>query len=366
MPGIINITLVILMLFLLLLFTIVLLHKGRSQYSNVLLAVYLISQIAGISTALLRYIFPGESEASLILYPVIFTWAPFFYFYIISLLYSDYRIIPSSGWWHFIPSIVVVIIVVLHFQLARQGFVVLSDKSITSRLLNMVFNVQIISYNIAAYLRYRAYNRKLKQEYSIIDESANMWLKTSLFGFMAACLVVQLSRYSLQAGLISAQVSFLSGNITFFLFFNLLFYKAIISPDILIRSHIKEKYKSSALNIQEANKILNSLERYMGEQKPYIDAMLSLKALALQTGINERQLSQVINEHRNQNFFDFINSYRVEYAKQLLSDNVNMRRTMFDIMFDAGFNSKSTFNAAFKKHAGITPSDFKKKKIVTV
>lgn len=129
-------------------------------------------------------------------------------------------------------------------------------------------------------------------------------------------------------------------------------------PDIFYND--KDKYYYSNLEPEEAKHYLNKLDEYMKKKRPYTDSMISLKKVSSETGIPERHLSQVINEYKKQNFYDFINFYRVEEVKQLLKDPENIKRTLFDILFEAGFNSKTSFNAAFKKYTGTTPSEFRK------
>ena len=360
----INIALIVLMLFLLSIFSILLFHKGRGHYPNILLAIYLISQIIGIADGLLKFGFPDGKGFPYIFFPIIFVWVPFFYFYIMSLLYSDFRL-TWKHWFHFVPFVVVLAFTTKYFYLQEYSVRIqlISNNEIYQILFHyfgMIFNTQIVVYNVVALVQYRKYQKKLKDEYSVIDYAGNNWLKTALFGFVAACLIVQVGNYSQRFNVLTSVNWYFVGNMAFFIFFNILFYKAIISPDILNRSLIREKYKHSALNVTEANKILGLLEKNMTQRKPFTDASLSLKGLSAIIDIPERYLSQVINEHRQQNFFDFVNSYRVKYAMELLKEKSNNRRTMLDIMFDAGFNSKSTFNNAFKKHSGYTPSDFKK------
>jgi len=69
-------------------------------------------------------------------------------------------------------------------------------------------------------------------------------------------------------------------------------------------------------------------------------------------------LSQVINQQSGKNFFKFINEYRVEEAKRLLTDQSTQKYTILAIAYDCGFNSKSSFNTIFKQYTGKTPSDF--------
>jgi len=119
------------------------------------------------------------------------------------------------------------------------------------------------------------------------------------------------------------------------------------------------RYKKSGLDKETSQSFLVELTSHMEENKPYLEGGLSLPQLAEQLGITPNYLSQIINEQRQLNFYDFINHYRVEEAKHLIctEDNPNI----LQIAFNAGFNSKSAFYLAFKKATGITPTQFKKK-----
>ena len=98
----------------------------------------------------------------------------------------------------------------------------------------------------------------------------------------------------------------------------------------------------------------------METEKPYLDGKLSLKKVATDLGISTNYLSQVINENLNKNFFDFVNEYRVEMVKEMIIDPSNKNYTLLAIAYDCGFNSKSSFNSIFKKHTGLTPTEYQK------
>ena len=86
--------------------------------------------------------------------------------------------------------------------------------------------------------------------------------------------------------------------------------------------------------------------------------MLSLKEVADELRIPINQLSHIINGQIGKNFFDFVNSYRVEEFKSRASQPDYQNYTLISIAYDSGFNSKATFNRVFKNYTGQTPSDF--------
>ena len=68
----------------------------------------------------------------------------------------------------------------------------------------------------------------------------------------------------------------------------------------------------------------------------------------------------MINSKFGQNFYDFVNHYRIEEAKSIMVSNTDDKKTILEILYEVGFNSKSAFNNAFKKNTGKTPSEFKR------
>ncbi len=121
-----------------------------------------------------------------------------------------------------------------------------------------------------------------------------------------------------------------------------------------------EKYVKSALSDEQSQRILDRLNRTMKKDKPYLNSNLTLPELSKSISTSPNYLSQVINEQLQMNFFDYVNSYRIESAKNLIANPLPHTTTILDIAMESAFNSKSAFYSAFKKQTGITPSQFKK------
>ena len=96
----------------------------------------------------------------------------------------------------------------------------------------------------------------------------------------------------------------------------------------------------------------------MEQEKLYRETDLTLQNLADKIQLPSYQVSQAINEGMKMNFYDLVNGYRVEEAKRLLLDEKNKNFTILSVGFEAGFNSKTTFNTVFKKFTGLTPTEF--------
>jgi len=122
-----------------------------------------------------------------------------------------------------------------------------------------------------------------------------------------------------------------------------------------------EKYKSSSLSGKQSEIYLRKLLELMEVEKLFLDPDLSLGTLAQRVGCTKENLSQVINEQTGLNFKNFLNKYRVAEAEKKLADPKENQFVLMKIAFDVGFNSKSVFNAAFKKFTGMSPSEYREK-----
>lgn len=101
---------------------------------------------------------------------------------------------------------------------------------------------------------------------------------------------------------------------------------------------------------------LAKLKAYMERERPFLDPGLTIRSLARRMDMGQRELSQLINQQLGVHFFDFVNRHRVETAAALLADPAHRDTTILDIAHRSGFNTKSSFNAAFAKHLGTTPT----------
>jgi AraC-like DNA-binding protein len=100
------------------------------------------------------------------------------------------------------------------------------------------------------------------------------------------------------------------------------------------------------------------LLKKMETEKPYLDPELNLPGLAQKLGLTVHEMSELVNDGFAENFAQFVNRYRVKESKQLLLSEKHAHLSMVGIAFEAGFNSKTAFNMAFKKMTGVTPTEF--------
>jgi AraC-like DNA-binding protein len=140
-------------------------------------------------------------------------------------------------------------------------------------------------------------------------------------------------------------------------------YLGLKKPESLLVTgtpRLARKYENLNMTPERSERYRQKLLHCMETEKPFMDGDLTLQKLAKKLSVPPQHLSRVINERLNQNFVDFINTYRVEEAKKRLVDPAKKHYSVLAIAEEVGFNSKSSFNLVFKKHTSMTPSEFRK------
>lgn len=123
-----------------------------------------------------------------------------------------------------------------------------------------------------------------------------------------------------------------------------------------LKKQLQQKYLKSGLKPDRAEAMHRQLLAYMDEQKPFLVGELSLQSMAADLGFSANHLSQVINAFEQCNFHDFVNARRVTEACRRLDESADLN--LLELAMDVGFNSKSSFNRAFRKQTGHTPSEY--------
>ena len=136
--------------------------------------------------------------------------------------------------------------------------------------------------------------------------------------------------------------------------------KLILSPNEVLLSNERQKYKSSGLNANLIEDYKKSLISHMEIEEGFKDAKLSLSLLSQRLQIPKQYISEVLNVHLNTNFQDFINGYRVDAFVDSIQNNQNDRYSLMGIANEVGFSSKSSFYVNFKRIKGLTPLEYKK------
>ncbi len=133
------------------------------------------------------------------------------------------------------------------------------------------------------------------------------------------------------------------------------------NPEVLHPGKRRSKYRNIHITPEEFARYKQHLMQVMTESEPYLDSDCSLRQVAGLIPVPGYLLSHLINSEFEQNFSDFINSFRIESAKKILSEKNSNTLKIASIAYDCGFNSLSSFNKSFKKFTGVTPSHFRKK-----
>lgn len=229
------------------------------------------------------------------------------------------------------------------------------------------WTVQTAVYLLLIIRRLARYRRRLKDLFASNDARELRWLSSFVFVVGTVWL---LSVASLLLDNLAGQ-TLLSGRAAALLGFALVGFLALWGlrqqpgfagrylpppPPDELPTPPTAKYQRSALDAERAERIAAKLARSMSEDRPYLEPELSLFELARRIGVPSNYLSQTLNEHVGENFFDYINRWRVEAALPLLRAG---ERSVLDIALEVGFNSRSTFYKAFRKVTGHTPGSYR-------
>ncbi|GAA4275832.1 hypothetical protein GCM10022259_05560 [Aquimarina mytili] len=137
---------------------------------------------------------------------------------------------------------------------------------------------------------------------------------------------------------------------------NAIFHNYILQPEVLqAEKKIESKTQSSDFIIKKER-----LQNFIENEKPYLDPDLNLVELSKKLNMTRAELSELINEGFRLNFNDFINKYRVDAVKQMLTNGKNQQLSLLGIAYECGFNSKATFNRVFKKVTQTSPTEYLK------
>jgi AraC-like DNA-binding protein len=316
--------------------------------------------------------------------------APIILFYIKSLLNPSFEF-SKKDYWHFFPGTIYVlwnIIVAVVDNIFVKGYYLMDGQNdpdfqdwyIAAGLLSLLVYLIL---SIRFYNQYRSF---IVQELSFADNVQFKWVRN----FLIACFIYFLSTLLLNLlNVFGFEIEYTTTWWYYLLFALLFYYIAITGYAHSIEQ--KKKYNLDFLRYQlplqldytpkEAEEAAFELvadttiihpkaESEIPEQwkskvkeaieskKMYQDPELTLTDLAIELGTNASLLSKIINRSFGMNFNDFINQYRVTAVKEKLIDPVNAHLTIMSLAYDAGFNSKATFNRAFKKHTGENPSKY--------
>ncbi len=355
-------------------FSVLLLTKRKNKQADIFLsAFFFIASLYFLNMFSFKYSIWRDYPDIMITYTLIFLlYGPLLFFYIKSILGNRItikKIIP-----HLIPIIIVLIIIMPFFFMDY-------DKKLlcfTDKFINLPLNI-----SIGTFLQYlsspiyfgwilvilRKHRQYIKNTFSY-DENINLnWMYILLIGgisiWMIECLnVIALNFTDLEFPIRWSTSYYIK--LAFLIFIMFMGYYGINQGGVFSKMPITDqikitnKEKAKLVSTDSANEYTKEITNYMQNEKAFLNNELRIQDLSTSLKIPVHIISNIINSELNLNFYDFVNSYRIEEAKKRLRDSEYNNLTIIAIAYDCGFNSKATFNRLFKNHTGLTPSQYKK------
>jgi len=368
-----------------------LLSKKNKSLADKLLSVWLC--IMGLHLTLFYFVFTGKA----LQYPWLLGWElplPFVHGPFL-LLYSAALVnrLPVNRKWsllHFLPVAITYLYLIKFFVLsAEQKIYVYQNKGIGYETFSLISLIGIIisgiAYIIWSNLLLIQHRKSILNQFSSTDKINLKWLQYLSFGIGVIWLAVIAGTDEL---IYTAVVLF----ILFMGYFGIkqvgiftesapqkikeelksevpveeIQFNQPLKPsaepeatiDPIVEITDKRKYSRSGLTGDMAESLHKELVQLMDREKVYSESELSLAQLAKRLGVHPNYLSQVINEKEGKNFYDYINTLRIEEFKRLIANQANQRFTILSLAYEVGFNSKSSFNRYFKKETSKSPSEY--------
>lgn len=312
---------------------------------------------------------------------MIFRWTicllamPLFYLYVLSVCYSDFRL-KWKHLVHLLPILLVNLVFIPRLYLASNSDMKLLSGDLEHMpeiyLIQILIEFQYVFYIVSAFLILKKYREIYLENYTNPSTSTYKYLfqMTTVFliahGLVALKNLLRYSDYRQMFLWLNVVVGSVALFITCWLVMKALNHpelfrginsKLQLTKDIL--PEVEEKTASKNVQDDAISSQISTLKQYMAQKEPFLDPSLTIQELANQIDIPVRDLSVLINHHMDQHFFDFVNEYRIQKAMGILKDQSRSQLTVLEILYEVGFNSKSSFNTSFKKHTNLTPTAYR-------
>jgi AraC-like DNA-binding protein len=350
----------------------------KKKLSNILFASFLILTAFDLSSFFSDKYFEPDLNFEIFRMTISLLIMPIFYLYVKAVCYSDFRLKPKHLMLT-IPFVIANLVLTPRFYSATAPesiYIYENFKQMFEiRFFYILAELQYAFYIISIFIILKKYKETYLENYTNTNNSSYKWLfQMTLFFLIAHCIVIfkSLIRYTDYHALLNGS-NVIIGTIALIIscWFVL---KALNNPDLfkgvdsnmlMVNEAINTKVISTEKKLVETPKsaaITSQIElvkKYVLENESYLEPSLTIQELAKQVNIPVRDLSVLINHHMNQHFFDFINEFRIQKSMQLLKDPSKKKLTVLEILYEVGFNTKSSFNTAFKKYTNQTPTEFR-------
>lgn len=290
----------------------------------------------------------------------IFLFGPFFFFYVRAVLTLP-ELPRTQKLLHFVPATAHLISMIPQILLSKDTYIHMMMVERTPWLFVtwLTFEGLAIILNFGyLYLSYRVIQ---KHKNNPMTKTYHQYIYTILI-LLGVCLAGWAQGYVLYFFNIKTFVSFIGSNLGWLLPMGVTYYLGYlmtVKPQLFqMPIAPKIKYQNSPLGKSDMERSKEKLEDFMQSQRPYINTGINLNTLAEMLDTKPANLSRVINECYDKNFFDFINAYRIQHFIEIAPLPEHRHKTLLGIALEVGFNSKSTFNRAFKKETQMTPTAY--------
>lgn len=344
--------------------------KTERKLENRLFAAFLIINAIDMSGLFMHY-FTDSYNLKTFKMSAYLLVMPLFYLYVNAVCYSDFTL-KRKHLLHLIPFIVVNLLLVPRFYLAegspKEYFFKHMWDSPEMFFYQVIAELQYFFYIVGVFMILKKYKKIYLENYTNPNTLLYKWLfqLTIILLFIHVFIIFKNTiRYTAYNDLfiwihIVAGTSFLLAACWFIL-------KALNYPELFRRiDSTLQPTEDFTESLETENKTdetksfqIEQLKNFMTEKEPFLEPSLTIQELADQVKIPVRDLSVLINHHINQHFFDFVNEYRVKKAMTILKDPSKKEYTVLEILYEVGFNSKSSFHTSFKKYTNQTPTAFR-------
>ncbi|WP_298541974.1 AraC family transcriptional regulator [uncultured Aquimarina sp.] len=295
---------------------------------------------------------------------LIFVFGPLFYIYIRRLTFSespDYKI----PWYHFIPAFLHIAFFIWTLSFTIEELKIFVGQGGLDYVYFIVETTGLISnlvYMITSYHLLRVY-KKVEKENLSYSQKVHTFLKFFLFGILMFLILWMISyaNYFMRI----KELYFISYHLIWMsipIFIYIVGFFSLKQPEIFRVPLIKKKaVQKGRLNGEELEILKKNLEDLMVHKKIYLNNELTLKDLSKELNTSTNNVSWLLNNIHKCSFYDYINTYRVQEFISKIQKGEHFNHTILALSLDSGFNSKSTFNKAFKMIKNDTPSNYIKK-----